>query len=102
MPSTATSDLTVASVHRAMNERRRTLEPPAEDATVRCECECHRVECFNSFRIGVEDYEDVRAEAHHFVVTPGHQSPGESVIAMTHSYLVIEKARGRAQTELQV
>jgi hypothetical protein len=103
--STSTStptfvDGTVASVHRAMNERRRTLEPPAEDAMLRCECECHRVECFVSFRIGVEAYEGVRVDADRFVVAPGHQSPGESIIATTSSYVVIQKNRRRSEKRL--
>jgi hypothetical protein len=88
-------DGTVASVHRAMNERRRTLEPPAEDAMLRCECECHRVECFVSFRISIEAYEEVRVDDDRFVVAPGHQSPGESIISTTSGYVVIQKARGR-------
>jgi hypothetical protein len=91
-------DGTVASVHRAMNERRRTLDPPAEDAMLRCECECHRVECFVSFRISIEAYEEVRVDADRFVVAPGHQSPGESIISTTSSYVVIQKARGHSET----
>jgi hypothetical protein len=90
---------TVASVHRAMNERRRALEPPTEDAMLRCECECHRVECFVTFRISVEAYEEVRVDDDRFVVAPGHQSPGESIISTTSTYVVIHKARGRSETQ---
>jgi hypothetical protein len=75
-----------------MNQRRRELESPAADASMRCECECDRVECFSSFRISVEDFEDVCAHARRFIVAPVHQSPGEPVISRTQSYLVTEKA----------
>ena len=98
LPTAANVDGTVASVHRAMNERRLALEPPVEGAMLRCECECHRVECFISFRISIEDYEGVRAQADRFVVAPGHQSAGESIIATTSSYLVIQNAHGRSET----
>jgi hypothetical protein len=92
-PTALSADATVAAVHRAMNERRRRLEPPGEDGLLNCECECHRVECFMSFRISVEDYEAVRADADRFVVAPGHESAAESIISTTSDYLVIEKAR---------
>jgi hypothetical protein len=85
------ADATVASVHRAMNEQRRSLESPAAGASMTCECECDRVECFDSFRILLETYDDVRAHALRFVVAPGHESSDELVVATTETYLVVEK-----------
>jgi hypothetical protein len=72
-----------------MNERRRALEPP--DALVRCECECHRVECFNNFNVSADNYRDSRVHAEHFLVAHRHQRPDEPVVIRTQSYLVIEK-----------
>ena len=56
---------------------------------MRCECECHRTECASSFLITIESYERVRAHARCFVVAPGHQRLGESVLSTAMSYWVI-------------
>lgn len=84
------ADATVASVHRTMNQRRQSLTATA-DASMRCECECHRVECCSSFPITTDAYETVRASGRRFVVAPGHQSRDESVFSTARLYVVIEK-----------
>jgi hypothetical protein len=85
-----TRNATNESVHRTMNEAHEK-DSGSLASTMRCECECHRAECGNSFRITIADYEAVRAEARRFVVTPGHESDEESVVLVTETYLVIEK-----------
>jgi hypothetical protein len=85
---------TVASVHRAMNDRRQKLESSVSGVT-KCECECERVECSTNFALTVERYDDVRTHAGFFVVAPGHECFGERIVSNTATYLVIEKPRGR-------
>lgn len=75
-----------------MNERR---QKPLAGEQMRCECECHRVECFNNIAISAQDYAEVRAHSRYFVVAPGHQRPDESVIHRTREYLVTETRRTR-------
>jgi len=73
-----------------MNELRES-GAPASATSMKCECECHRVECGNSFQITIDAYETVRTEGRRFVVTPGHQSDDEALISIMDTYLVIEK-----------
>jgi len=81
-----------------MNERRQRLDHPAADASLKCECECRRVECGSGFNVNLERYEDVRAHARRFVVAHGHENPGESIISSTPDYLVIEKVGTEGNT----
>jgi hypothetical protein len=69
---------------------------------MKCECECHRVECGNSFQITIDAYEAVRTDGRRFIVTPGHQSGDELIISTTIAYFVIEKVgdQGRTAEEL--
>ena len=87
------------SVHRTVNERRElaALLGPATDASLRCECECHRAKCGSSFIIRLIDYEAVRAVGTRFVVAPGHQSDEELLIASTGAFSVVEKTGEQAQ-----
>ncbi|MCW2965270.1 MAG: hypothetical protein JWO17_2522 [Actinomycetia bacterium] len=78
------------SVHRTMNEQReRDAGDP--DTQMKCECECFRVECGNSFQITIDAYETVRASGRTFVVAPGHQTVDEPILSTTPAYLVIAK-----------
>jgi hypothetical protein len=90
------------SVHRTMNEQRRRGNSPAA-TSMRCECECHRAGCGDSFVIAMDAYEAVRANGRRFVVTPGHQHESETIISTTEDYFVIEKAgeQGRISDSLK-
>jgi hypothetical protein len=61
------------------------------DISMRCECECFRVECASNFEIALDAYEAVRANGRNFVVAPGHQSAEEPILSATATYLVITK-----------
>ncbi len=77
-------------VHRTSNE---LVEAGASAAAewILCECECHRAQCGSSFHVTTEDYEIVRANGRQFVVTPGHEHPGERVVRVAPTYVVVEK-----------
>jgi hypothetical protein len=77
-----------------MNERRCAIAQAAASSTLKCECECSKVECFSGFLATIREYEAVRARADRFIVAPGHESPDESVIVQTAEYLVIETKPG--------
>jgi hypothetical protein len=77
-----------------MNERRCAIAQAAAESTVKCECECSKVECFSGFLVTIPEYEAVRAHADRFIVAPGHGSADESVIVQTAEYLVIETKTG--------
>jgi len=83
-------NMTVALVHRAMNDRRQRLGPNTRES-LRCECECHRVECANDFDVSAESYARVRTHPGSFIVAPGHQRPSEPVVSTTSAYLVVSR-----------
>ena len=55
-------------------------------------CECADPECAHRVSADLEDYEDVRAEATHFLLAPGHHEPEvERVVERTGEFEVVEK-----------
>ena len=80
-----------ASVHRTMNERRRSDGPRFLANSITCECECNRAECGHNIEISIADYEAVRAEARRFIVAPDHETRDELMICAGRGYSVIEK-----------
>jgi hypothetical protein len=55
-------------------------------------CECADAGCADRVTADLEDYEEVRADATHFLLSPGHHEPSvERVIEQTAHYDVVEK-----------
>jgi hypothetical protein len=55
-------------------------------------CECADPDCTHRVTAALEDYEDVRAEATHFLLAPGHHEPRvERVVERTGDYDIVEK-----------
>ena len=62
----------------------------AEEATF--VCECSDPECAERLTAPLEEYEQVRADATHFLLRPGHSEPRvERVIHTRPGYDVVEK-----------
>jgi len=58
-------------------------------------CECGRASCDRVVAISIAEYEAVRADATHFVVTAKHQEPEiEDVVLETDRYVVVAKKPG--------
>ena len=56
-------------------------------------CECADVECHERLEVPLEDYEEVRAESTHFIVSPGHENERvERILAQRGRYAVVHKA----------
>ena len=83
-----------------MNERNRATTERLIAGSIRCECECQRAGCGNSFVIAIDDYEAVRAEGRRFIVAPNHQGDGELVVSVAAAYSVIEKVGDQGQVAL--
>lgn len=73
-----------------MNELREHQATP-DDRSLKCECECFRVECGANFQITIDAYETARSSGRTFVVAPGHQSDDERILWTTATFFVIEK-----------
>jgi hypothetical protein len=59
-------------------------------------CECADPNCTHRVTADLEDYEDVRAEATHFLLAPDHHEPEvERIVERTEEFDVVEKATPR-------
>ena len=55
-------------------------------------CECADPECADRVTVELEEYEDVRSEATHFLLAPDHHEPEvEQIVARTGEFDVVEK-----------
>jgi hypothetical protein len=55
-------------------------------------CECAAKTCAESVSLSRSEYEQVRAEAERFLVTPGHVEPdAERIVEQHERYWVVEK-----------
>ena len=84
---------------RAANEQ---IEQSAKDLNLAvlpipfiCECEDER--CTQIIRLTLAEYEQVRRDATRFVVSPGHQSEPDRVVAELERYTTIEKTGEEAR-----
>lgn len=58
-------------------------------------CECGVTSCTEQVQLELQEYEAVRANAHHFVTLPGHETPDLERVIMRHArYQVVEKDEG--------
>lgn len=55
-------------------------------------CECADVECHERVEVPLDDYEEVRSESTHFIISPGHENERvERVLARRGRYAVVDK-----------
>ena len=55
-------------------------------------CECADPECAHRITADLDDYEEVRQDATHFIIAEGHEEPAiERVIDQRGDYTVVEK-----------
>lgn len=82
------------TIFREVNERIEKLAEPSE--RIRFICECSHVGCEATVELIRAEYEFVRSEPTHFVVTSGHNLPEiERVVAAQDGYVIVEKLIGR-------
>jgi hypothetical protein len=82
------------TLFREVNERieqvnRDMVEPEGEADFL---CECGDPECTAPVSLTLAEYEEVRGEATHFAIVPGHSDPSvEIVVAVNERFAVVEK-----------
>ena len=65
---------------------------PVDGEPVEFVCECGMLECSESVRLTIDEYEHVRSESSTFAVLPGHEiGDVEDVVARSDRYLVVRK-----------
>ena len=86
------------AIFREVNERMEELNrgfAEMSDRMLHVVCECGNSTCVEQLVISIEGYEEVRGDATHFLVRPGHQMPSaEDVIAEREGYLIVRKQSG--------
>ncbi|SRR6266566_6890684 len=63
-----------------------------DDPLMEYVCECDRQDCYEKVKATRAEYESVRSDPTHFIVSLGHQDPSlERVFASNDRFLVVEK-----------
>ena len=79
---------------RNVNEEIEALSQTVErdDPLMEYLCECDRQGCYETIKATRAEYESVRSDPTHFIVSLGHQDPSmERVFASNDRFLVVEK-----------
>ena len=64
-------------------------------------CECSELQCDERVELTLQEYEEVRLEATHFLVRPGHENGRvEAVVWSTERFAVVEKDVARELLEV--
>ncbi|TMM15381.1 MAG: hypothetical protein E6F98_02240 [Actinobacteria bacterium] len=79
---------------RNVNEQIEMLSQTVEreDPVMEYLCECDRPDCYEKVKATRAEYETVRTEPTHFIVSVGHQDPSvERVLASNDRFVIVEK-----------
>ena len=84
------------ALFRGVNERVKEVKGELREAgsedKIDFVCECGRGECVAQVRLGLAEYEDVRADPARFILKPGHETVlVERVVREGDGYVVVEK-----------
>lgn len=85
------------AVFRQVNERLKDLNSTFVNLTETFQvvCECGNADCIDQVPIDATAYHDVRADAAHFIVVPGHaDAQVEAVVEEKDDYEVVRKREG--------
>jgi hypothetical protein len=83
---------------RNVNEQIEALSQTVErdDPLMEYLCECDRQDCYKTVSATRAEYESIRSDPTHFIVSLGHQDPSvERVYASNDRFVIVEK-RGAA------
>src|SRR3954447_5336287 len=86
------------AVYREVNEAIAQTAVRFEATETDFVCECADPKCAHRITAGLDEYEDVRADATHFIVAPGHDEPDiERVVDRNGEFMVVEKFGAKIQ-----
>jgi hypothetical protein len=86
------------ALFRAVNEEFRNARRASNPSRLTIACECADVDCVETIDVDVGRYAEIRRNATHFLVLPGHvYSEVEHVIAEDAHFVVVEKFGEAAQ-----
>lgn len=87
------------SIFRQVNEQIESLNQDfgSDVPTLTVICECAAGDCTDRIKIGVSEYEQVRAHPRRYIIASGHELPEfESVVEKAEGYDVVQKRSGEA------
>jgi hypothetical protein len=94
--SKATNEELFRNVNEQIEMLSHTVE--REDPVMEYLCECDRPDCEEKVNATRAEYETVRSEPTHFIVSVGHQDPSvERVFASNDRFLIVEKQGAAAR-----
>ena len=85
---------------RNVNEQIEALSQEVErdDPLMEYLCECDRQDCYEKVKVTRAEYESVRSDPTHFMVSVGHQDPSvERVLASNDRFVTVEKLGAAAR-----
>jgi hypothetical protein len=83
---------TTQAIFRTVNERIAESAERFDSESAEFVCECDDRSCTHRLEASLDEYEEVRADATHFLLAPGHENDRiERVIARKRRYWVVEK-----------
>jgi hypothetical protein len=84
------------NVNEQIEEISQTVE--RSDPLMEYVCECDRQDCYEKVNATRAEYESVRSDPTHFIVSLGHQDPSvERLVASNDRFLVVEKLGAAAR-----
>jgi hypothetical protein len=84
------------NVNEQIEEISQTVE--RSDPVMEYVCECDRQDCYEKVNATRAEYESVRSDPTHFIVSLGHQDPSvERLVASNDRFLVVEKLGAAAR-----
>lgn len=94
--SKATNEELFRNVNEQIEALSQTVE--REDLVMEYLCECDRPDCDEKVKATRAEYETVRSEPTHFIVSVGHQDASvERVFAANDRFLIVEKQGAAAR-----
>jgi hypothetical protein len=85
----AENEATFRGANESIEESAQSMALTALPIPFICECEDER--CIQIVRLTIAEYEDVRRHGRHFLVSPGHHSEPDRVVAEADTHTTVEK-----------
>ena len=90
---------TTESLFRDVNERIAEKAEHFDADDTQFVCECSDPSCTHRVHVSLEEYEEVRTDSTHFLITPGHaQANLERVVADGGGFQIVEKVNRAARS----
>jgi hypothetical protein len=85
------------ALFREVNERLLVFTDGSSNGRLDFLCECSQEGCAETVDLELKEYETIRLQPTHFVISPGHETEAiETVVEAWPTYAVVKKTNGAA------